>query len=93
MRFINWDLLRSPDRGKTAEAPNYSGLTDNQLLDSFRSDNWEGLSDTDKIAVIQELEYRSAAMQGRTPAKVLPLNNIDYYGQYVDVYNNIYINA
>jgi len=93
MRFINWDLLRSPDRGKTAEAPDYSGLTDDQLLDSFRSDNWEGLSDTDKIAVIQELEYRSAAMQGRTPAKVLPLNNIDYYGQYVDVYNNIYINV
>ena len=74
-------------------ATRFSGATNDQLLDSFRSSNWNQLASDDRIAVVQELENRAAVLQGREPARVVPMNDFRYYGSYDDSTNQMKVNV
>ena len=74
-------------------ATRFSGATNDQLLDSFRSSNWNQLASDDRIAVVQELENRAAVLQGREPAHVVPMNDFRYYGSYDDSTNQMKVNV
>lgn len=59
-------------------------VTNDTLLSNFRSDSWEKINDADKrIALLQEVENRNAADQGREPCTVKKLESLTTdYGVY-----------
>ncbi len=71
----------------------FSAKTDEQLLDSFKSSNWNKLSDENRIGLVQEMENRQAAGQGRTPAEVVASNDPGKYGSYNSTNNRMSINV
>lgn len=71
----------------------YSSYSKDQLLNSFKSDNWEKLSEDNKIAVLQEVENRNASEQGRPAATVVSANDANIYGSYTSTDNQIKINV
>lgn len=71
----------------------YSSYSKDQLLDSFKSDNWEKLDEENRIAVIQEIENRNASEQGRTAATVVSANDGNLYGSYNSTNNQLKINV
>ena len=71
----------------------YSNLSDDELLDTFRSEKWGNLDENHRVAVFQEMENRSAAEQGRNPAQVVSMNEPGYHGGYTDVNNQIKIDV
>ncbi len=71
----------------------YSSYSKDQLLDSFKSDNWEKLSEENKVAVIQEVENRNASEQGRPAATVVASHDSNLYGSYTSTDNQIKINV
>lgn len=89
MRFF-WDGLKEQQQ---SEQINYSGLSDDELLDKFRSETWSGLDEEHRVAVFQEMENRSAAEQGREPAQVVSMDKPGYHGGYTDISNQITIDV
>ncbi len=89
MRFP-WS--REPEQQKEEEKADYSKLSNDQLLDRFKSTNWNSLDDAHKLAVAQEFENRNAAGQGRPPAQVVSIQDSRFYGQYNDQTNILYLN-
>lgn len=73
-----WHNTETENTGKL----NYSNLLEKELLDSFKSENWAGLDEEQRIAIVQELENRNAAAQGREPAVVVSMDDGQRYGQY-----------
>lgn len=69
---------------ENTEKLNYSNLLEEELLDSFKSENWAELDEEQRIAIVQELENRNAAAQGREPAVVVSMDDGQCYGQYND---------
>ena len=57
-------------------------LTDEQLYDKFREQNWSALKEDARIEVFQELENRNAARQNRPPARVVQEKNQWLLGSY-----------
>ena len=66
----------------TTPKTSYYKFSDDQLLEFFHSENWSGLSEDARIELFQEMEYRSAALDGRPPANIVSLNNDSCYGKY-----------
>lgn len=79
-----------PDK---SEHIDYSNLSDGELLDSFKSDRWSSLDVEHRIAVVQEMENRNAADQGRKAANVVSMDDQRYYGQYNDLNNQLRIDV
>lgn len=79
-----------PDK---SEHIDYSNLSDGELLDSFKSDRWSLLDVEHRIAVVQEMENRNAAEQGRKPANVVSMDDQQYYGKYNDLNNQLRIDV
>ena len=89
--IINWG---SNNHNSEQNAPkDYSKLSNDQLLDSFKSDNWSQMKENDRVAVIQELENRTAAEQGRESAVVVSSSKVTSYGSYNSTTNQMNINV
>ncbi|MGN1346494.1 MAG: hypothetical protein ACI4V1_06890 [Eubacteriales bacterium] len=71
----------------------FSQKTDEQLLDSFKSSNWNALSEENRIGLVQEMENRQAAAQGRIPAEVVSANDPGKYGSYNSTNNRMSLNV
>lgn len=81
MKFF-WSNNTANNEQESEEKIDYSYLSDEELLDSFKSDSWNNLDEEHRIAIVQEMENRNAVAQGREPAKVVSMDDSRYYGQY-----------
>lgn len=72
---------------------NISSLSNSDLLDCFKSENWEKMDEQARIDTVQEMENRNAASQGRIPANVVSSNDPSFYGQFTSTQNTIMINV
>lgn len=88
--IFHWGSNNNSEQNETKD---YSQYTRDQLLDSFKSDNWGQMKEADKIGVIQEFENRNAAEQGREPAQVVSSSKVTSYGSYNSAYNQLNINV
>ena len=89
--IINWGS--NNHNSEQNEIKDYSKFSNNQLLDSFKSDNWSQMKENDRVGVIQELENRTAAEQGREPAEVVSSSRVTSYGSYNSTTNQMNINV
>ena len=89
--IINWGS--NNHNSEQNEIKDYSKFSNNQLLDSFKSDNWSQMEENDRVGVIQELENRTAAEQGREPAVVVSSSRVTSYGSYNSTTNQMNINV
>lgn len=80
--IFSWLKNKIDYKQKSKEKIDYSYLSDEDLLDSFKSDSWSNLDERHRVAVVQEMENRNAAAQGRDPATVVSMDDQRYYGQY-----------
>ena len=71
----------------------YANYSDKELLSNFRSESWGKLSPDKRIALLQEVENRNAASQGRTPCVVKSTDSKDEYGCYYPKSNRIEVNV
>ena len=76
-----------------ANKKQYASATDKELLTNFRSENWDKLNNNKRIAVLQEVENRNAASQGRTPCTVRSTDSKSEYGCYYPSSNRIEVNV
>lgn len=76
-----------------ANKKNYSKLSDKELLLNFRSENWNTLSNKDRVQVLQEVENRNATQQGRTPCTVVSKSGKEQYGCYYPSMDRIEVNV
>jgi|GEM_PF-5899083 len=73
----------TPDHEQEVEGKiDYSYLSDEELLDSFKSESWNALDEDHRVSIVQEMENRNAVAQGREPATVISMDDQRYYGQY-----------
>lgn len=89
--IINWGS--NNHNSEQNETKDYSKFSNDQLLDSFKSDNWSRMKENDRVGVIQELENRAAAEQGREPAVVVSSSRVTSYGSYNSTTNQMNINV
>lgn len=89
--IINWGS--NNHNSEQNETKDYSKFSNDQLLDSFKSDNWSQMKENDRVGVIQELENRAAAEQGREPAVVVSSSRVTSYGSYNSTTNQMNINV
>lgn len=61
----------------------YSKLSAEQILDKFKSENWENMDDDKRIALFQEMENRNAYFQGRESAVVTATNSGTGYDEHM----------
>ena len=71
----------------------YSEYSNEELMSTFRSENWDKLSHSKRIKVLQEVENRNAASQGRKPCTVKSVNSKNDYGSYYAHSNRIEVNV
>lgn len=83
----------SQNSSEEKEQIDYSSFSDNQLLDQFKTENWSKLEESDRIDVIQEMENRNAAQQGREPAEVVSSSRVTSYGSYNSMNNQMNVNV
>lgn len=57
----------------------YSTYSKDELLDTFKTENWEKLDDENRIAIVQEMENRTAVEQGRPPAEIVSSYDVGTY--------------
>ena len=88
---LQWDG-QNTNQNKSLET-NLSSLSNSDLLDCFKSENWEKMNEQTRIDAVQEIENRNAVFQGREPANVVSSNDPSYYGQYTSTQNTIMINV
>ena len=91
MGLLSWRNNRttSPERksifgGKniiSSQKQDYSQYSPEKLFQQFNSENWQMLSDEEKIALFQEIENREAMLHNREPAKVVQAYE-ESYGRY-----------
>lgn len=81
MKFF-WSNDTTNSEQQSEERIDYSHLSDDELLDSFKSDSWNNLDEEHRVAIVQEMEHRNAVVQGREPATVVSMDDPRYYGQY-----------
>ena len=85
-------MIFSGLRNGKSNCTGYESFSDKELINNFRSENWEFLSDNQKNQTLQELENREAVKAGRKPAKVTALQG-DSYGGYNSNTETISINT
>ncbi len=78
---------------KHTETVHYTSYSTDMLLNQFQSDTWNQLSEDNRIALIQEMEDRSAKNEGREPAKIVSLHDEHSYGAYDELTNKIQIDV
>jgi hypothetical protein len=83
----------SQNSSEKKEQIDYSSFSDDQLLDQFKIENWSKLEESDRIDVIQEMENRNAAQQGREPAEVVSSSRVTSYGSYNSMNNQMNVNV
>lgn len=83
----------SQNSSEEKEQIDYSSFSDDQLLDQFKTENWSKLEESDRIDVIQEMENRNAAQQGREPAEVVSSSRVTSYGSYNSMNNQMNVNV
>lgn len=83
----------SQNSSEEKEQIDYSSFSNDQLLDQFKTENWSKLEESDRIDVIQEMENRNAAQQGREPAEVVSLSRVTSYGSYNSMNNQMNVNV
>lgn len=83
----------SQNSSEEKEQIDYSSFSDDQLLDQFKTENWSKLEEADRIDVIQEMENRNAAQQGREPAEVVSSSRVTSYGSYNSMNNQMNVNV
>lgn len=67
--------------------------TEQELLKNFRSENWQSLSEKQKIDVLQSIETIQAQKEGRTPCQVIAMDaEENQYGFYNYRDKSIHIN-
>ena len=71
----------------------YSTYSKDELLDTFKTENWEKLDDENRIAIVQEMENRTAVEQGRPPAEIVSSYDVGTQGGYTSTNNQISINV
>ena len=71
----------------------YSEYSNEELMSTFRSENWDKLSHSKRIKVLQEVENRNAASQGRKPCTVKSAGGKNDYGCYYAHSNRIEVNV
>ena len=71
----------------------FSDYSDEELLEQFKSENWNSMSASDRIHLLQQMENRNAALQGREPAYIAPEWRPEYYGAYNDQSNVIFVDV
>lgn len=81
MKFF-WSNNTADNEQQSDEKIDYSYLSDEELLDSFKSNSWNNLDEEHRVAIVQEMENRNAVAQGREPATVVSMDDPRYYGQY-----------
>lgn len=86
--------MRFPWSRKKAEekAPDYSNYSADQLLDQFKTSNWQKCSEKEKMGILQEFENRNAAASGIEPAEVFSLDDPGLLGNYNGESNRIGVN-
>ena len=92
MKFFSG--LHPQVRHQTADhsaPPDYSGYSNAQLLDQFRGNVWHGLKEENHLAILQELEQRRAAQQGRPAASIAPERDPMLAGAYNGCSNTIWL--
>lgn len=72
-----WSRILAQHRAKQ-----FSAYSQDQLLDQFKSENWQNYSNKEKHGILQEFENRNAAAQGREPAEVYILEENGPLGKY-----------
>lgn len=92
MKFF-WGSNSKEQELETQNNIDYSNLSDEELLDSFKSDSWSELDEDHRVAVVQEMENRNAVAQGREPATVVSMDDARYYGQYNSTNNQLSIDV
>lgn len=92
MRFF-WNNSTEENAQIEQERADYSSYSKEELLDTFKSEAWEGLDEDSRIAVVQEMENRTAAEQGRPAAEVVSSSDSSAYGGYTSTSNRISINV
>lgn len=80
MKFGLWGNRSTASQEESKPGVDFSGKSNDELLDQFRSDNWDNLQTQDRVALIQELENRNAAYQNREAATIVPISGEDYLG-------------
>lgn len=69
------------------------GNTEQEVLKNFRSENWENLSERQKIDALQSIETIQAQKEGRTPCQVIAMDGEEnQYGFYNYRDKSIHIN-
>ena len=91
MGLLSWRNNRTtlPERksifgGKniiSSQKQDYSQYSSEKLFQQFNNENWQMLSDEEKIALFQEIENREAMLHNREPAKVVQAYGKSY-GRY-----------
>lgn len=81
MKFF-WSHDTTNNEQESEERIDYAYLSDEELLDSFKSNSWSNLDEEHRVAIVQEMENRNAVAQGREPATVVSMDDSRYYGQY-----------
>ena len=92
MKFF-WSQLTEDSAHSEQEKVDYSAYSKDELLDTFKTENWEKLNDENRIAIIQEMENRTAVEQGRPPAEIVSSYDAGTYGGYTSTNNQISINV
>ena len=65
------------------EKIDYSKLSNDELLDQFKTENWNKIDTSQqKINLLQEVENRHATANGRMPAQVREINDPSLLGSY-----------
>lgn len=83
----------SAKQEEAAQKPNYTDLSEDALLDKFKTEQWNQLDEENRIALFQEMEDRNAKSDGREAAKVEALHSARSYGCYNDTNNTLSINV
>jgi hypothetical protein len=90
---ISWPLNNSQKAPDADMKQTFGGMTESQLLDQFKTGNWNALNEENRVSLLQEMENRNAAAQGREPAEVMNLTTMGNYGQFNGETNGMEINV
>ena len=93
MSIVTWLHNKKAQKENVDFKKRAHAATDEELLRNFRSENWAKLSTTKRLAVVQEVENRNAATQGRAPCVVREATAMGNYGSYYSECNEIDINV
>ncbi len=91
MPFVK-DLVVGAEKAADKPVANYARYSYDDLLNAFCSETWGQFLEENRVALVQEIENRNAAAQGRRPAEIVSNDCGGNYGEYVHSENRIYIN-